>query len=192
MDAMEIDEQVRALLARGDERGAATVALRHYGPRILRYLGALLRAESDAGEAFSVVAEQVWKGLPGFEWRSSLQTWMFRVAWFAALNLKREGWNRLGRPFATGEATALAEDIRTKSVVRVERQRQALDRLRESLTDEEQSLLSLRVDQGLAWEEIAGVLSAEGESIEPAALRKRFERLKDRLATLAREQGLVD
>lgn len=189
---MQIDDEVKRLVDAGDERAAATVALRAYGPRILRYLGALLRTESEAAEAFSVFAEQVWKGLPAFEWRSALQTWMFRVAWFAALNRKREGWNRLGRPFATGEASALADDIRTKSVVRVERQRQALDKLRESLTDEEQSLLSLRVDQGLAWEEIAGVLSAEGETLEPATLRKRFERLKERLAALAREQGLVD
>ncbi len=189
---MEIEDQVRQLLRSGDARGAATLALRHHGPQVLRYLGALLRTESDAADAFSVFAEQVWLGLPGFEWRSSLRTWLFRVARFAALNLRREGWNRLGRPFDTGEATALAEEIRTKSVVRVERQRQALEKLREALSDDEQSLLTLRIDQGLSWDEIAGVLCEDGETVEPAALRKRFERLKDRLTEQARQQGLVD
>jgi RNA polymerase sigma-70 factor (ECF subfamily) len=152
----------------------------------------MLRSEADAADAFSLFAEQVWKGLPQFEWRSSLQTWLYRIARHAALNLKREGWNRLGRPFATGEATALAEEIRTKSVVRVERQKNALDRLRESLSDEEQSLLTLRVDQEFSWEEIAEVLSDGGDRVDPATLRKRFERLKERLTVMAREQGLVD
>jgi hypothetical protein len=48
------------------------------------------------------------------------------------------------------------------------------------------------VDQGFSWDEIAEVFAEEGEAIEPAALRKRFERLKERLTILAREQGLVD
>ena len=192
MAAMAIEERVRELLAAGDARGAATETLRHFGPKVLRYQGALLRSETHAADAFSLFAGQVWKGLPQFEWRSSLQTWLFRIAWHAALNLKRDGWNRLGRAFQTGEATALAEDIRTKSVVRVERQRRTLDKLREALSDEEQSLLTLRVDQEFSWEEIAEVFSKEGEKIEPAALRKRFERLKERLTLLAREQGLVD
>ena len=59
-------------------------------------------------------------------------------------------------------------------------------------TVEERSLLALRVDQGLAWNEVAQVLAAEGAPVEPATLMKRFERLKERLATMARAQGLVE
>jgi hypothetical protein len=35
------------------------------------------------------------------------------------------------------------------------------------------------------------VLSAEGEPLDSAAVRKRFERVKAKLAKLAREQGLL-
>jgi hypothetical protein len=35
------------------------------------------------------------------------------------------------------------------------------------------------------------VLSTEGTPVASAALRKRFERLKDKLARLAKEQGLL-
>jgi RNA polymerase sigma-70 factor (ECF subfamily) len=49
----------------------------------------------------------------------------------------------------------------------------------------------LRLDQQLSWEEIAAILSEAGEPIGAAALRKRFERLKDRIAEIARERGLV-
>jgi RNA polymerase sigma-70 factor, ECF subfamily len=50
----------------------------------------------------------------------------------------------------------------------------------------------LRVDQGLAWAEIAEILAGEGRRVEPAALMKRFERLKERLARMARDQGLLE
>jgi len=64
--------------------------------------------------------------------------------------------------------------------------------LRAGLTPEEQSLLALRVDQGLEWAEVAAVLAGEGQAPSPAALMKRFERLRERLGKLARERGLLD
>jgi RNA polymerase sigma-70 factor (ECF subfamily) len=106
--------------------------------------------------------------------------------------LKNEAWRRRGRRFFSGEASALAEEIRTRSHVKVERQRNALDKLRESLDVEEISLLTLRIDQKLSWAEIADVTATDGERIEPAALMKRFERLKGRLAKMAKEQGLLE
>jgi RNA polymerase sigma-70 factor (ECF subfamily) len=67
-----------------------------------------------------------------------------------------------------------------------------LMKLRESLDSEEQTLLILRVDKGMSWEEIAEVMRADGEQATPAALQKRFERLKEKLGRLAREQGLIE
>ncbi len=65
-------------------------------------------------------------------------------------------------------------------------------KLRESLDREEQTLLILRVDKAMAWEEVAEVLRTDGEPATTAALRKRFERLKEKLGRLAREQGLIE
>jgi len=189
---MPTEERVRELLSAGDLQGAATEAIRGFGPQVLQYLGAVLRDEAEAREAFSQWAENLWKGLPSFRGQSSFRTWSLRLACNAALNLRDEAYRKRGRRFATGEASAIAEDVRTKSVLRVERQRQALEKLRQSLSTEEQSLLVLRIDQGLPWNEIAEVLVLDGKQVEPATLMKRFERLKERLARLAREQGLVD
>jgi len=189
---MSIEERVRERLQAGDTDGAATAALRELGPTVLGYLRSVLRDEGDAADAFSVFAENLWKGLATFRFDCALKTWSYRVAWYAALNLRNEAWRRRGRPFATGEASALAEEIRTKTVVRVARQQQALDQLRQSLSMDDQSLLVLRVDQGLPWDEIATVLAEEGHPVQPLTLMKRFERLKDRLAKMARDQGLVD
>ena len=188
---VSIEEQIRATLAQGDHRAAATETLRAYGPKILGYLQAVLRDEADAADAFSIFAEHLWRGLPTWRGQSSLKTWAFKLAWNAALNLKDEAWRRRGRRFKTGEASRLADEIRTRTGVRVERQRRALDELRAELTEEEQTLLVLRIDQQLAWEEIAEVMGDEKAPVDAAALRKRFERLKEKLSRLAKERGLV-
>jgi RNA polymerase sigma-70 factor, ECF subfamily len=75
--------------------------------------------------------------------------------------------------------------------VRVERQRSALDKLREALSPEDQSLLALRLDRGFSWEEVADVLSGEGQRVQPLTLMKRFERIKKRLAEMV-QKGKLD
>jgi RNA polymerase sigma-70 factor (ECF subfamily) len=188
----EAERRVRELLAAGDTRGAATEAIRALAPEALRFLRALLRDEEDAADAFSEFAENLWTGLATFRGDASLRTWALRLARNAALNLRGEAWRRRGRRFATGEASALAEDLRTKSFVRDERQRAALDKLREALSVEDRMLLVLRVEQGLSWKEVAEILAAEGEAADENTVTKRFERLKGRLAKMARAQGLIE
>ncbi|MFL5271403.1 MAG: RNA polymerase sigma factor, partial [Anaeromyxobacteraceae bacterium] len=192
METASVERRAQELLAAGDLAAAATVVIRGHGVEVLRYLRSLLRDEGAATDAFSAWAEDVWRGLPAFRGEASLRGWAFRVAYHAALDVKDEAWRRRGRRLATGEASALADELRTKTVVRDERQRQALEELREALTLEERSLLALRVDQGLSWAETAAVLAREGEAVEPNALMKRFERLKERLGRLAKERGLVE
>jgi RNA polymerase sigma-70 factor (ECF subfamily) len=186
------EKRIEELIAKGDVRAAATEAIRSLGPRILGYLHAILRDESDAGEAFSIFAESLWRGLPGFRGECAFRTWAYKLAWNAALRLRDDAYRRRGRRLASTEASRLAEEVRTRSVVRRERQSAALEKLRAGLSPEEQSLLVLRIDQKLAWEDVAHVLSEAGEPADPASLRKRFERLKDRLARRAREEGLVE
>ncbi len=186
-DPADPEQRIRALLAAGDGRAAAAEAMRAFGPKILGYLRSILRDEADAGDAFSVWAEHLWRGIGSFRGESSFRTWAFKIAYNAALNVRNEAWRRLGRPFEAGEASRLADEIRTKTAVREERQRTRLEEIRTQLTPEEQTLLTLRIDQQLAWEEIAQVFSANGEAVDPAALRKRFQRLKDRLAELLRD-----
>jgi len=186
------DARIRELIVKGDFRAAATDAIRGLGRPILRYLRSLLRDETEAAEAFSQFAESLWTGLPGFRGEASLRTWAYRVAWSAARDLRDQAWRRRGRRLETSEATAIAEEVRSSSVDRIEQERRALDELRSSLSLEEQSLLILRVDQELSWAEIADVLAEKGSAVQPMALAKRYERLKQRLQALAKEQGLIE
>lgn len=191
MVSPSLEPRVRELLATGEVRGAATEAIRVLGPEVLNFLRSLLRNEDMAAEAFSRFSEHLWKGIPAYRASASLRTWAFRIATHVALDLRRDPWRRRGRRLATHEASRIADEVRTRTPVRVERQRRALDVLREALSVEERALLSLRVDRELSWSEIADVLSAEGRPVGVEALAKRYERLKERLATAARDLGLL-
>ena len=189
---MSLDERVRTLLSAGDARTAATEVIRELGPSVFGYLRSILRDEEDAADAFSHFAEDLWRGIAQFRGESSVRTWSYKVAWCAAMHVRSDAYKRRGRRFEPGEASKLAEDVRTRSVIRDERRRRVLDRIRGSLTTEEQTLLFLRLDQELEWSDIAEVLSAGGAPVEPTALRKRFERLKERLAERLRDEGLAE
>jgi RNA polymerase sigma-70 factor (ECF subfamily) len=182
-----VEERVQDRLRAGDRAAAATEAIRGLGPKVVGYLRALLRDEDDVADAFSQWAEDLWKGLGGFRGESSFRTWALRLAWNAGSRLAREGRRKRERRLATGEVSALADSVRTSSMVRFERRRRWLAELRDDLSPEEQTLLFLRVDQELSWTDVASVLSASGDRVDPDTACKRFERLKVRLGRRVRK-----
>lgn len=199
----DVEDEVRRRVQDGDRDGATTAALKGYGQEVLELLGALHRNEGDdASEVFALFAEGVWRGLERFEWESSLRTWLYAVARRSSLRYRRDGRRRAAREQALPEgsnASILVAKLRSKtgSIFRTER-RSRVAALRDSLPAEDQTLLMLRVDRQLAWNELACVMNddaapLQGEDLkrEAARLRKRFQLVKDRLHELAVKEGLV-
>lgn len=180
-------------MSAGDARAAASEAIRGLGPQVLRYLRSLLQNEGDAADAFSLFGERLWKGIPGFHWDAPLHTWAYRLAWSAAVDVVNQAWRRKGRRLGTSEASRLAAEVRTHSAVRIERQRRIVHRMCDALSAEDRSLLVLRIENELSWEEIAAILSTDGRRpLRPNTIVKRFERIRERLATIAKDQGLAE
>ena len=188
---MTLDEQVRELLDRGDQREAASAALHALGPQVLGYLEALLREPDDARDVFQLFAEELWRALPDWRGEGSLRAYSYRIAWRAHARFRRDAWQRRREHLRTTMASRIAASIASNESRLPGGRKDRLARLREALTPDEQTLLILRLDRDLSWDEVAAVLSQEGESLKAEALRKRFERLRDKLARLAKEQGLV-
>jgi RNA polymerase sigma-70 factor (ECF subfamily) len=187
------EDRAGALLAQGDLAAAAEAIVRDYGPQILGYLASVMRNDADAGDVFSQFTEDLWRGLPGFRRECPVRVWAYRLAWHAAARHLRDPYRARGRRLETTELSRVADEVRSSVLLgRGEARRRGIDRLREKLAPDEQSLLVLRLDRGLSWREVATVLAEEGASVDEAALRKRFERLKDRLAAMAREEGLLE
>lgn len=198
----ELEREIRRRFDIGDLAAAATVALEGYGPELFGFLMAFHRDETMASEVFSEASERIWKGLPRFAWQSSFRTWAYAVTRRAALTYQRDERRRGRRqqPLPEGSGVgAIAEQVRSTTLahLRTETKTRAAA-LRETLPREDQELLILRIDKGLAWNDLAQVLH-EGEAPldgaglrrEAARLRKRFQLAKDKLIELARRDGLV-
>jgi len=188
-----LDEgEIRALHAAGRFREAATRAIQLLSPQIHRYLSGVLRNPDDADDALSAWSENLWKGMPGFRWESSLRVWAYRLAWNTALNLRDQAWRRRGRRLRTTEASVLAAEARRSSMMLRDARAEKIDRLRASLDPDEQSLLTLRLDQELSWAEISEVLTRPAEEpLSEPSLRQRYHRIKEKMGKRLKEEGLL-
>ena len=199
---MTIDDEheLRRVWDAGDFHAVATQALERYGPEILGVLAARLRSDSDAAEAFSLFAEDLWRGLPGFQWRCSLRSWAHRVARSAGARWVAAGNRRPETDVALDDTSAqeVAAQVRSTTLVYLRTSvKSEVRRLREELSELDPMLIILRIDKAMEWPEIAAALSDEdlaGPELkrEAARLRKRFQLATERLRELARERGILD
>jgi len=152
---------------------------------------------------FSLFTEGVWRGIGDFDWGCSFRAWAFAVARRASLYHRRGEGRRARRQVpleGCPAVSAIEEQVRTQtfSYLRTER-RNRFAELRDALPPDDRALLLLRVDQGLAWNDIARAMHEdEGEALsgealkkEAARLRKRFQLVKEKLLETGRREGLV-
>ena len=187
------ERAIQALCEAGAYPAATTAALRMYGIELLGFLRALAGDDDLAGDAFGELGENIWRGLPRFRWESSLRSWLYSLARNALAQLRRDPRRRRDRNLPLSVAPEMAAVART--VTRDIQRTEVKDEfriLREQLDPEEHELLLLRLDRGLAWKDIARILGGTGDlDARAAALRKRFERARQRLKKLAIEHGLI-
>lgn len=181
----ELESRVQGCLAEGRLREAFELGAEGYGAEVLGYLHALLRDETLARDAFDALLEQVWLGLASFEGRSSFRTWMYALAFRQAARQRRTLRRRREQPLGSQHELPASERQSTALHRRTEA-RDWLARTRAELGASEQSLLILRIDRELGWDEIGAVVG-----VPAASLRKRFERIKARLRAAAARDGML-
>ncbi len=187
-----VEERVRLAIATQEWQAAAVALIEGFGPEITRYLLALTRDETVAGDAFSQFCENVWRGLPAFRGHSTARVWAYALARNALARVLRDPHRRRERRVALSDIPSVqlaagAVRSRTAEFLRTE-SRDRIAKLRARLEPDDQALLVLRVNRKLAWDEIARALGEPDEPLEgaelarrAAMLRKRFQRLKDQL-----------
>ncbi len=194
-----VTKRVLEDVARRDFPTAMDVLVRAYGPELAGFCAVQLKDPPQAEEAFSEALFDIWRGLPQFRFSASVRTWAYAVTRHACFRVRQaehrrrettaerdDFWAQLEAPLRTLTQTWLRTTVRQEVV-----------RLRESLDEEDQALLTLRLDRRLTWDEVAQVLAGP-VALEPAELkkataaaRKRFERVKASIAVLAQAQGLL-
>jgi RNA polymerase sigma-70 factor, ECF subfamily len=199
-----LESEVRAHCDARDYAAACTAILRGYGPEVFGFLVAVHHSEAAASDAFSELAEAVWRSLPSFAWQSSARTWTYAIARNVSRTRKRDAARLDRRAPRAGDSAldGVAAKVRTETaaILRTETKTR-LQALRDTLPQADRMLLVLRIDRGLSWNDLARVLH-EGEedaelddaalTREAARLRKRFQLVKDKLREMAKKEGLLD
>jgi RNA polymerase sigma-70 factor (ECF subfamily) len=195
----ELEDEIRGLCESGQHDAATAAALQAYGSELMGFLVSASQDEALADDAFGLFSENLWKGLPKFEWNSTLRTWAYVIA-RNALHMVRRGASRRREVALSDEKAAeLVAEIRTRTrtFMRTET-KDAVAQLRLQLDPEDQEILILRIGRQMSWIDIARVMH-EGEPLEEAdlkrsaaRLRQRFNRAKARLKELVQESGLKD
>ena len=144
----------RALIARwrnGDQRAAAELVARH-APALARY-AVSMGARDEIEELVQDTFVRAFGSLDGFREESSLLTWLFTIERRLLLD-RRRAERRAGHQVEIAEAHAATAHTALDGMLAVEteeRVRQAVDRL----TPMQREVFLLRVNEGLAYREIA-------------------------------------
>ena len=193
---------IRDACNRNDFELATTVALRAWGAEILGWLVQRMRDETSASDVFSSFAERLWSSWEQFGWRCSARAWMYTLArneantYEVGARRDRQRWVPLSR---MGAVSAVVDEVRTETLPYLRTSvKDEFRALREHLSEEDQTILVLRVDRELSWSEIAQITlggdvapSDAALARETARLRKRLQLIKARIRALAEEAGLL-
>ena len=192
---------IRSLCQEDRYEEATRQALALYGEPIFRYLQRMSDRSSDAEDIFQNFCVDLFLGLPRFEWRASLKTWAYRLAYSALSAFHRSPAQRPVRLIDSEQERKLErlqEEAResTAHYLRTEF-KSAIDSIREGLKPEKRSLLILHVDAQLSFPEIATIhlgeaVDEERLKREVLKLRKRFERVKREILKAAMGKGLIE
>jgi len=185
--------EIRRRFDAADLNGAMQLAIESYGNDLYGFLVGLTRDRAFADDVFGATCERMLRGLPKFRWESTLQTWAYTIARNELIEQTRSPRRRevpLSKVPALRDAI---EQVRTGTPIYKRTDvRARFARLREELEPDDLILLGLRLEQRLAWNDIALVLGHSASDDLPratAALRKRYQRLKDRLRELVADSN---
>ena len=152
-------ELIRGLQAGREEAFREMVG--RYQHEIYRLARGMVRDHDEADEVAQRTFIQVYRKIGAFEGRSSLRTWIFRIAVNQAKNLLRQGGRRGEMPDddrlpdpAPNADERIDDGRRWARVVRAAA----------TLPHLQRAVLTLRVDQGLSYDEIAGIVGCTAGS----------------------------
>jgi len=185
-----LEAELRRRFDAGDLDAAMAHAVEHYGPELFGFLVGLARDHDRASDVFGQVCERMWRGLKTFRWESSFRVWMYAVARNEYLRSTRRD-KKAKREVPLSKVPSLSgaiDKVRTSTPVYMRTDiKDAFAKIREELPPEDHMLLGLRLDRKMAWNDIARVLGSGDPAHlarDAAMLRKRYERLKERLRDL--------
>ena len=165
--------------ARGGDGEAFSTLVRRYHERIYNTVYALVGDADDADDLTQEAFIRAYRSLSGFRGRSQFYTWLYRISvnccldWMKSpsrrrsdLSLERDRWE--GR-----EDSRQAPPADTDQSVERRELQGILEAALDSLQEEYRATIVLREIDGLAYEEIAGILGCCVGTVKSRLVRAR-------------------
>jgi RNA polymerase sigma-70 factor (ECF subfamily) len=155
--ARESDDATLIARIRAGDQHAADLLVRRYLGDVhsvtLRVLRDAELAQDAAQEAFI----NALRGLQQFRGEASFRTWLLRIAMNAARTVARRQFHRREVPLDVVQETA-ADDADAAHVVAINDEAARIQKVLEQLPEKQRMAVTLRVNQGLSYQEIGQVL----------------------------------
>jgi RNA polymerase sigma-70 factor (ECF subfamily) len=132
-----------------------------YQGRILGFVRRMVRSEEEAQDVAQEVFIKAFQALDRFDGRSSLRTWLFRIAYNLCVDRGRRHdrqprWNSLDQADDLGEVLEVSDSRWSpEEVILNDELRLVVDQALETMSDKLKTVLILHDREELAYEEIA-------------------------------------
>lgn len=168
---------------------AYTAIVQKYQSRIRGYCVMTLRDASLADDAAQEVFIKAYQALERFQGKSSLSTWLYRIAVNHCMDMirkrtrqKTESWDALLE--REGEKMeALLTETEAQPQQADDEQKELLNKLLASLSEKSRQMLILREVEGLSYQELAQTLNCSQD-----AVKARLKRTRQELSKLVRHR----
>ena len=185
-DRSVADQEAIERVLSGDTEAFSEVVER-YKDRLFNVLVRILGDHHTAEDVLQEVFVKAFRALERFQRESQLYTWLYRIAVNAALSQRRKGRGRapvlsLDQPREAG-APLQDPSVPGRGVPEEVEANEAAERVRheiQNLEDDHRVILVLKDLEGMAYDEIAGVLGCPKGTVKSRLHRARMA-LRDRL-----------
>lgn len=178
------EADILAALDAGDVRRAGTLMVTRFGDRVFDYCSRYLSDDTLAADVQQITLIQAYQSLKGFNRRSRLRTWLFKIATHRCLDALKSA--RRAKKHVTSDDVDVADpnaaggdrSLNSKETAR------ALEECLDRLPEQVRMAVLLRHHEDLSFEQMAEIF---GE--KPGTLQARVARAKSSLKTCLERKG---
>jgi RNA polymerase sigma-70 factor (ECF subfamily) len=177
-----------ALVRRAQEgdQAAFRLLVEKYQSKVFSIIHGVLRNRNDVEDIAQQVFTKVWFALKGFDFRSSLVTWLYKITVNECYDyLRKQKVRKLTYESDMSEDEARrvgdVEDVRQSGSLAIDNsmaERQYVMRLMERLSEEERTLLMMKEVDGYSVEELAGMNGMNENTVKVKLFRARQKLMK--------------
>jgi RNA polymerase sigma-70 factor, ECF subfamily len=169
MNALELDERIRSLLASGEQASVRQLLVEHFDGKVGALCRGMVGNAVTAEDLKQDTFERAFAGLDSFRGESSVSTWLLRIARNRCIDHMRGSESRLVAPTGDGVANLVDDDDRSAAeiVASLQRAEHALA----VLDPEDRALVLLHHVHDMSYTELADTFGTK-----EGALRMRMSR----------------